>query len=94
MVEVLVYDQNRFIRSQIKKRFKEVKEPLSKEEGYHCCRAAARYQDEQSTHPYQIDGLQTRLFLREIELHYIKKICQIRTGVLSTMWRKDEEITF
>jgi hypothetical protein len=26
-VEVLVYDQNRFIRSQIRKRFKEVKNP-------------------------------------------------------------------
>jgi hypothetical protein len=72
-VEVLVYDQNRFIRSQIGNRFKEVKEPLSKEQGYRCYRTTACYHDEQSARPYQIDGLQTYLFLQEIEMHHIKR---------------------
>jgi hypothetical protein len=77
-VEILVYDQNRFIRSWIRKRFKEVKNPY--QGGYCCYKASAHYWDVQSARywdmqlarPYQTDELQTHLFLQTMELHHIK----------------------
>jgi hypothetical protein len=56
-VEILVFDQNRFIRSQIRKRFKEVKNSYQRRRVIVDVKASTRFWDVQSTCPYQTDGL-------------------------------------